>query len=233
MCRPGEILAVASCVEGPRPWREAIVITCYLHLRPQESHELRVKDIDLDAGEVKISRAWERRKVVKSPKTNERIRHVTIPSPLLPLLARVARNSKPEDLVMPIIAATSLESLARLFRGFLKMARVERAELFVETPTHLMLDFRSLRDSGITWRFLAGERSEVVQRESGHELISATLAYAKEVHNRGGRFGEPFPALPAELIEPPGSLGHPAGHPVTAPGKNKWVERDLNPRPTD
>src|SRR5690606_33548184 len=54
----------------------------------------------------------------------------------------------------------------------------------------------------------AGERAEVVQREAGHEHISTTLGYAKEVQDRRGRYGEPFPALPAVLVgsgTPPGS----------------------------
>jgi hypothetical protein len=71
-----------------------------------------------------------------------------------------------------------------------------------------MIDFRSLRDSGITWRFLAGHRAEVIQRESGHEHISTTLAYAKEVQDRRGRYGEPFPALPADLVGSSQRLSH-------------------------
>ncbi len=213
-CRPGEVLAVVSCTDVPRAWREAIAIAAYLHLRPGELHELRVKDLDLETGEVRISRAFdEREKVVKAPKTDEGIRHVSIPPALLPLLARMHRDLKPDDLIAPVVAATQEKNRASLFRGFLKMSGVDRAELFAETATHLMIDFRSLRDSGITWRFLGGERGEVVQREAGHEHIATTLGYAKEVHSRGGRFGQPFPALPAELTD---SNGPPAGPPEVA-----------------
>jgi len=59
-----------------------------------------------------------------------------------------------------------------------------------------------IRDSGITARFLADHKSEDVQRESGHEHISTTLGYAKEVKNRQGRYGVPFAPLPAALIDP-------------------------------
>lgn len=71
-------------------------------------------------------------------------------------------------------------------------ASVDAPEFFLETATHLPIDFRSIRDSGITWRFLAGERAEVVQREAGHEHIATTLGYAKEVQDRRGRYGSPF-----------------------------------------
>lgn len=78
-CRPGEIFAVLDSADVPLAWREAIAIGCYLHLRPGEIHELRISDLDLDAGEVKIRPAYdEREKVVKTPKTEEGIRHITI-----------------------------------------------------------------------------------------------------------------------------------------------------------
>lgn len=239
-CRPGEILSVVSLPVVPREWREAIAIGCYLHLRPGELHELRVKDLDLASGEVRISRAYdERKKMVKAPKTEEGIRHVTIPTTLLPLLERIALHGKAEDRVAPIVAATEEYFRAGLFRGFLRAAGVTRAELYIETATHLMIDFRSLRDSGITWRFLDGERSEVVQREAGHDQIATTLGYAKEVHARGGRFGQPFPALPAELIAgapdrnpTPSGSDHLSGHlaAMNAESLRPRQDSDLRPR---
>ncbi len=238
-CRPGEVLAVLAHPEVPRAWREAIAIGAYLHLRPGELHELRVRDLDLGVGEVRIARAFdEREKVVKAPKTEEGIRTVTIPATLVPLLKRIADERGADELVAPVVAATQEKNRASLFRTFLKRAKVVRAELYVETATHLMIDFRSLRDSGITWRFLAGERSEVVQREAGHEHIATTLGYAKEVSNKGGRFGEPFPALPEDLVkgdpEPPPDS--PSESPADASLRAKrsmitWSgRRDLNPR---
>lgn len=183
-----------------RAWAEAYAIGLYLHLRPGELHELRVRDLDLVAGEVRISRAYDKRnREVKAPKTEEGIRTVSIPTTLAPLLERIARERHAGDRVCPIVADTEEKYRAGIYRDFLQTAGVDAPEFFVETRTHLMIDFRSLRDSGITWRFLAGERAEVVQREAGHDQISTTLGYAKEVQDRRGRYGEPFPALPAEL----------------------------------
>ena len=99
------------------------------------------------------------------------------------------------------MSATPETNRAGLFRGFLRAASVTRAELFVETETHLRIDFRSLRDTGITRRFLAEHRAEVIQRASGHEHIGTTLGYAKEVQDRRGRYGTPFPALPDDPTE--------------------------------
>jgi integrase len=126
--RPGEVLAVVSWPEVPREWREAIAIGCGLHTRPGELHELRIKDLDLASGDVRICRAFdERKRVVKTPKTDEGIRTVTIPTTLMPLLERIARDGKPEDRVAPIVAATEEYYRASLFRSFLKAAGVARS----------------------------------------------------------------------------------------------------------
>jgi integrase len=199
-----------------------------------------VKDLDLDAGEVQIRRAYdERAKKVKGPKTDEGIRTVTVPAALLPLLQRIERERDDEDLVAPIVGATAKKYRATIFQDHLRAAGVKRAELFVETETHIEIDFRSLRDSGITWRFLAEHRAEVIQRESGHEHIATTLGYAKEIQDRKGRYGEPFPALPASLVRPPSDPDRSVSGNVSArargqKGRKKgWGNRDLNPKPID
>jgi integrase len=201
--RPDYFAKFIACKRLPREWREADAIGLYLHLRPGELHELRLKDLDLVAGEVRIARAYdERKKVVTTPKTEEGIRTVTIPATLMPLLERIALEGKADDRVCPVVAATPEKARAKMFREHLQCADVDDPSLFEETATHLPIDFRALRDSGITWRFLANERAEVVQREAGHEHISTTLDYAKEVENKGNRYGEPFPALPDDLLDP-------------------------------
>lgn len=84
---------------------------------------------------------------------------------------------------------------------------------------HLMNEFRALRDSGITWRFLARERAEVVQRESE---TTKSRSPSGTRRSRGGRFVEPFRSLPPELTDPmpPASVqahrvDHPAVHITT------------------
>jgi integrase len=230
---PAEIAAVLACPDVPIEWRETIAIGCYLHLRPGELQELRVKDIALDVGEVNIRRAWDvREKKVKAPKTDEGIRHVSVPSTLLPLLKRIANAGQPEDLVAPVLSATRRDKRAKLFRDFLRPSGVDRAELFVDTRTHEKIDFRSLRDTGITWRFLAGHRAEVVQRESGHEDLATTPIYAKQVDDRQGRFGAPFPPLPADLGGPdddgPDGGEDPGEEPTTVPVVSVMVSPDAN-----
>lgn len=232
--RPSQWVPLASWLaENDIEWAEAITIGLYLHLRPGELHELRVRDIDLEAEEVRVERAYdERTKTVSTPKTESGIRTVTVPTALVPLLDRIVAAKRPNDRVCPIVAATPEKSRAGIFREFLRHAKVGSPAFFVETSTHLMIDFRSIRDSGITWRFLAGERAEVVQREAGHEHISTTLGYAKEVQDRRGRYGQPFPTLPQALLEPPTPCD--VVHDVVY-NDRKYMKllsgrRDLNPR---
>ncbi len=221
--RPAEVSAYLACEkpEVPLAWREAVAIGLYLHLRPGELQELRAKDVNLDAGEVVISRAWDEGKgKAKAPKTNEGLRVVAIPATLMPLVRRLVKDADGEKLLAPVIAETAEDNRAKIFRVQLKAAGVAREELFVDSGTHEGIDFRTIRDTGITWRFLAGARAEHVQREAGHRELSTTLGYAKEVDNRGGRFGEPFPALPFAPLPKP--------DPTPSQASDPRVGRDVN-----
>jgi hypothetical protein len=94
--------------------------------------------------------------------------------------------------------------------------RAIQAEIFVETSTHEMIDFRSVRDTGITLHCLAGERTEIIQREAGHEKPETTLATPKEVDNKRERFGNAY--LTPEMTAPDPSL-RPNG-PVIGPNRS-------------
>ncbi len=168
--------------------------------------------------------------VVDNGEDDEGVRTVSIPKPLLPLLERIARERGAEDRVCPVVAGTPEKNRADIYREHLQTADVDHAPFYVETPTHLMINFRWLRDSGITWRFLAEHRESVVQHEAGHEHIRTTLGCAKEVQDRQGRYGDPFPALPDDLIGPsePGPPNHFANHPRANTARQLSGRRDLN-----
>ncbi len=135
-----------------RAWAEAYAVGLYLHLRPGELHELRVK-LAVLAGEVRIHRAYNKlAKTVKTPKTDEGIRTVTIPPTLMPLLERIARERGADDRVCPIVAETSEIDRAGFYRAHFQAAGVDDPSPFIETATHLPIDFRSLRDSGVSSR---------------------------------------------------------------------------------
>lgn len=224
-CRSGWINAALASPQNDRAIKVAVAVGIGLHLRPGEQHELRVRDIDFEAGEVRINRAFKARsKTVGETKTDEGVRTVTIPDWLLPLLREIARTSKPNDRVAPWLAATSEHDRPEAFRAFLKHGGAAPAEIFADTATHEMIDFRSVRDTGITLRFLAGERAEVIQREAGHEHIATTLGYAKEVANKGNRYGAASLTLPADLA-PAGGPTAPALCAASSDGSHDDVTR--------
>ena len=143
--RPADVSAVLACEhpDAPVEWRQAIALGLYLHLRPGELQELRVKDVNLDAGEVSISRAWDPvEKKAKPPKTDEGIRTVTIPPSLLPLLRVLVEGADDEELLAPVVGEASEHDRPQVFRSMLKLAGVTRSELFDDTLTHEACDLR-------------------------------------------------------------------------------------------
>jgi integrase len=107
---PREFLLLAGCPAVPLEWRELHAIAVYLYLRPGELYELRWRDVDLDVGDVYVTRAWDwEAEVAKAPKTRNGIRHVPIPAPLLPLLRRMREGKAAEDKVVPLLEETGKE----------------------------------------------------------------------------------------------------------------------------
>lgn len=70
---------------------------------------------------------------------------------------------------------------AAFLRTHLKLADLTRPRLPEDTATTMMVNSRSLRDSGITWEALAGTPVDRIQARAGHEHIATTLNYAKAV----------------------------------------------------
>lgn len=204
--RPGEFTALVECRAVPLVWREVHAVACYLYLRPNELCELRAGDVDLASREVSITRAYDQRaRKVKTPKTSEGIRIIPVPDALLPLLRRLVEGKSADALLLPILREVHEDKHAGMLRDHLRTAGVERAELFAETATHMAIGFRSWRDTGITWLALADVPVHKMQRRAGHKDIATTMHYVKEVEDRMGRYGEPFPALPDHLVNPEGT----------------------------
>ena len=195
---PTEFAQLMACDEVPLVWREAYAIGAYLYLRPGELRALTWADVDLKAGIVHVTKAFdEEEQHDKAPKTVNGIRDVPIEPAVVPLLKRMGKGKAPAAPVVPVLATLSSESKrAPLFRAHLHAAKLERAGLFKNTPTTLMVNFRSLRDSGITWLALAGVPLERIQRRAGHDNIQTTLGYVKMAEDLTGKIGTPFGPLP-------------------------------------
>jgi integrase len=205
---PREMAQLLGCRDVPRAWREAYAVATYTYVRPEELQALTWRDVDFAADTISVSKAIDARtgKAKPLPKTQGAVREVPIDPALMPLLKRMHDEAPQTDdgvacgPVLPVLAELNDKFRAKQLRAHLRLADVTRERLFAETPTLLPVNFRSCRDSGITWLALAGVPLQVMKGRAGHEEVETTLGYVKMAEDLGGRVGKPFPPLPAELL---------------------------------
>ncbi len=217
---PNEAAALFSCEAVPLEWRRTYAVAAYTGLRPEESAELRWSDVDFAQGEIHVRRAWGwNTKRVELPKTQAGIRSLPIEPELLPILKAMGEGAAPEALVVPLVRKLGKHKLAPMFRKHLQAAGGCRPAIFVESPTHEMVGFRALRDTYCTWSAIDGRPIERVQTRAGHENMSTTRGYYREVEDRPQLRGSAFPSLTClagPAIGP--NCGQALGTIVEAPG---------------
>lgn len=210
---PREASMLFACEHVARELRELYAIGIYLYLRPNELAALTWTDVEIDTAIAHITKALdEKTGATHPPKTRNGVRDVPIPASLLPLLGRMRADAeerakaerKPDAWktapVVPIMRSRSLFERARSFRTHLQKAGVDRARLFADTATEEPIDFRSLRDSGITFLALSGVDVAKMQRRAGHDDPATTFGYVKLAEDLTGSIGEPFAPLPDALV---------------------------------
>ncbi|MCW5831346.1 MAG: tyrosine-type recombinase/integrase [Labilithrix sp.] len=208
---PKEADAVFACEAIALERRELYAIAAYTYLRPGELRVLTKADVDLNVGLIHVTKAWDyAEEMVKPPKTLNGVRRVPIAPALVPLLRRMLEGKADTDLVVPILSRTetvtsnnrkaTVDHLAVLFRDHLKLAGVGRAELHSSTKTHVQSNFRSWRDSGLTWLAMTGLGVDKIMRRAGHDMVQTTMGYVKQAEDLTGDLGTPFGRLPASLI---------------------------------
>jgi integrase len=198
---PVEFLALVSCTKVPRAWRQLYAIAAYTYLRPGELRVLRWSDVDLTHRLIHVTKAWhyaERR--VKEPKTIAGYRDVPLEPRLEPLLRRMRERAKPGDLVAPLLSSMHRVSIPPTVRRHLMVAGVDREALHKSTTQNVRANFRTWRDTGITWLALAGVDIARIMRRAGHEDVRATMRYVKAAEDLSRTMGAPFPVLPRELL---------------------------------
>jgi hypothetical protein len=119
---------------------------------------------------------------------------------LLPLLKSMHERAGDDDArVGPVLSRVRDKHRGMLLRDHLHAADVTRPRLSTSTATLRPVDFRSMRDSGITWLALAGVSLQAIKRRAGHEDIHTTDGYAKAAEDLAGKVGAPFAPLPEGL----------------------------------
>lgn len=203
---PREADAVFACEAVPLEWRECHAVAAYLAPRPGELRVLTCSDVDLDARLVHVTKAWDYTdEVTKPPKTANGVRVIPIPAELLPLLERMMKGKAPGDLLLPCMSSVADNALAELFRQHLALAGVDRAALTTASRTHAIANFRTWRDSGLTWLAMTGLGVDKIMRRAGHDQVQTTMGYVKQAEDLTGDLGTPFGTLPEALVQ--GSQG--------------------------
>jgi integrase len=196
---PSEFARLAACADVPLQWRQAHAIAAYTFLRPSELRALRWPDVDMDHGRLQITKAWSYLDgSIKAPKSRSGIRDVPIHPQLMPLL-RQMRPPSSSALVVPILSTVPRECLAARTRAHLLAAGIVRDALHVSTFTMVRANFRSWRDSGITWLAMLGLDVAKIMRRAGHDDVGTTMRYVKLAEDLSGELGEPFGPLPDDL----------------------------------
>jgi hypothetical protein len=88
-----------------------------------------------------------------------------------------------------------------MMRSHLVAADVVRKELYVTDARRKQITFHDLRATGITWCAIRGDEPLRIMQRAGHSGFATTQGYIREAESLREGFGEPFPPLPAELVE--------------------------------
>jgi len=196
--RPAELVALLSCPDVPIGRRHVYAVGAYTAMRQGEIRGLRVRDIDLDARRINVTRQNKNGKEKERTKMG-RARVVQIEPHLYPLLAALCEGRSPDAVLVHV---SRDNRCAALLRKDLKKAKVTRAELFKSTDTTRQINFHMLRNTCGVHMALRGDSPHEVQWRMGHATAVMTENYIAEArYEAGPNFGTPLPPLPVELIE--------------------------------
>jgi integrase len=190
--RPATLTELEVLVEALPDNRRAIALLCsWCALRIGEALELRRKDLDLERGQVNVTRsvAWVRgRPVVGTPKSAAGTRRVTIPPHVLPAIrdhldTHVGRSR--EALLFPARDGQSHLQPSVFHDAFRRARAVTGRE---------DLRVHDLRHTGATLAARTGATLAELQARLGHSTVAAALRYQ---HAAQGRDAEIAAALSA------------------------------------
>jgi len=161
---PEEIRRLLDVCE-PRE-RALFAVLAYGGLRLGEVLALRVQDVDLEAGALRVERSLSTQGTIGEPKSASGRRAVPMPGILLEELASyVPPGAKPDDLLFPSRVGTPINH-ANVMKRFLRA--LEEAGLRRVT-------IHSLRHSYASQALAAGASIKALQRALGHSSATMTL----------------------------------------------------------
>jgi integrase len=203
---PSEFLALVSCLDVPLEWRRAFALTTYLYARAGEVNAIQWQDVDVERGIVHIHRSVDRDTGELKPTKTSVARRIPIEAELLPLLRgmQAETNGKGDGggKGRLLTIDETDRKLSRQIQRCLRLARVEREELFITDETRKAVTFHDLRATGITWCAVRGDDPLKIKQRAGHATFGTTEGYIREAENLRDGFGDVFPPLPQSLLGP-------------------------------
>ena len=171
VAEPAEVNAIADAM---RPeWRMLVLLAAWTTLRFGELSELRRRDVDLDAGVLKVSRAVSRTDAgleAGPPKSEAGIRDVTVPRFLLPdLAAHLLAHAQPG----PDGLLFTAPSGGQLYQS-VTFREWDAARTAAGRPD---LRFHDLRHTGATWAAEEGATTKQLMRRLGHANPTMAMLY--------------------------------------------------------
>jgi len=185
-----EELATIAARMPPR-YRAMVLLASWTALRFGELTELRRRDLDLDRGIIRVTRAvsWPNGKpVVGPPKSDAGVRDVFIPPHILPaLLAHLAEHAQPgpDGLVFPNTEGKHMHhgSLYKVFKP--ARAAAGRPDL----------SWHGLRHTGATMAAQQGATLAELMERLGHSTVTAALRYQHAASDRQAELARRLSAM--------------------------------------
>ena len=200
---PVEVLQLLSAADVPRVRRRTYLVALYTGCRRGEIARLSVGDVDLEHDII----------TVRGTKTNAAKRQIPIEPALRPLLAhllaahtadREARAAGGEDVgrvaLFVVPRGDGKGGSSDLMKKDLERAKIDRADLSRDDASHMPFTFHGLRHTAVTHWAMAGKGQSWLQLVAGHTDTAMTMRYLDSAAVVRGRFGEPHPTMPAEVM---------------------------------
>jgi integrase len=173
-----EVDALAAAM--PEPWRIAVELAAWCHLRVGEVLGLERRDVDPLHGTIRVERtAYDvgGRLYLGPPKTEAGRRRVSVPPHVVPVLERHLRAFVGPQPSSPLLTGAKG---GRLGRHPLNAAW-ETARTALGRPA---IHFHDLRGAGLTWAATQGATTRELMARAGHASPAAALRYQHAAEER-------------------------------------------------
>jgi len=192
--KPATLTELRVLVDAlPERYRTMILMAAWCQMRFGELAELRRRDLDLEAGVVRIRRAVVRadgQMVVKAPKSEAGKRDVTIPPHLLGVLRdHLARHTGPDAGALVWPAAT--DPAKHISQSSVEIV-FYRAREIAGRPD---LRFHDLRHTGATMAAATGATIRDLMSRLGHSSPAMAMAYQHATDERDRLIADALSAL--------------------------------------